>query len=101
MTVWARAEVLGHGPLLPRPGPECLQQPTGQSGRRQPKAGAGPATLLDDQAATEALQRYAVAHPRAWAHLRPVLEQTLGARIDQWGSDLPVIALDITTGTPP
>ena len=44
------------------------------------------ATLLDDQAATKALQRYAVAHPRAWAYLRPVLEQTLGARIDQWAA---------------
>lgn len=43
--------------------------------------------------AVAALARYANAHPRAWASFRPVLEQTLGTRIDTGGTDLPVVAL--------
>ena len=56
-----------------------------------------PATArrLDPAAATAALGRYAHAHPRAWARLRPVLEETLGARIDEHGTQLPMVALDI------
>jgi deazaflavin-dependent oxidoreductase (nitroreductase family) len=56
-----------------------------------------PATArrLDAAAATAALGRYAHAHPRAWAKLRPVLEDTLGTRIDEPGTDIPMIALDV------
>jgi deazaflavin-dependent oxidoreductase (nitroreductase family) len=45
--------------------------------------------------AAEALERYAAAHPRAWNSLRPVLEETLGARIDAEGTSLPMVALDM------
>lgn len=48
---------------------------------------------LDPEEAAAALRRYAEAHPRAWASLRPVLEETLGARIDAEGTELPVLAL--------
>ncbi len=50
---------------------------------------------LDADASAVALGRYANEHPRAWAQLRPVLEQTLGARVDQHGADLPTIAIDL------
>lgn len=52
------------------------------------------AQRLDPDAAAASLARYAAAHPRAWATLRPVLEQTLGARIEKSGTALPMIALD-------
>jgi deazaflavin-dependent oxidoreductase (nitroreductase family) len=52
------------------------------------------ASRLDPQAAADALRRYAAAHPRAWARLRPVFEQTLGASITEAGTRLPLIALD-------
>lgn len=72
-----------------------------QVGSRRPVA--AEAVLLDPTAASEALSRYAAAHPRAWSALRPVLEETVGARIDKHGSEhggahedaLPVIALDL------
>jgi deazaflavin-dependent oxidoreductase (nitroreductase family) len=48
---------------------------------------------LDAEEAAASLRRYASAHPRAWASLRPVLEETLGARIDAAGTDLPMVAL--------
>ena len=51
------------------------------------------AQLLDPQEAAAALDRYATAHPRAWARLRPVLEETLGARIERTGSNLPMVEL--------
>lgn len=56
-----------------------------------------PATArrLDAAAGTAALERYASAHPRAWANLRPVLEDTLGAAIDEHHTALPMIALDV------
>lgn len=41
-----------------------------------------------------ALGRYAKAHPRAWSALRPALEDTLGARIDADGTELPMVALE-------
>lgn len=67
-------------------------------GSRKPQ----PATArrLDAETASAALARYATAHPRAWSKLRPVLEQTLGAHIDQAGTELPMVALDITETTP-
>ncbi len=62
-----------------------------------------PATArrLDAAAATVALGRYASAHPRAWAKLRPVLEDTLGTSIDEHGTELPMIALDVVADTQP
>lgn len=58
----------------------------------------GLARRLDGDAAAESLGRYASAHPRAWAKLKPVLEQTLGARIDAEGTELPMMALDVVDG---
>lgn len=46
---------------------------------------------LDANASAAALGRYASAHPRAWAQLRPVLEQTLGTRVGQ----PPTVAIDL------
>ena len=46
-------------------------------------------------ASAESLNRYAEAHPRSWTKLRPFLEETLGRRIDEHGSELPVIAIDL------
>jgi deazaflavin-dependent oxidoreductase (nitroreductase family) len=54
------------------------------------------AERLDQETTTASLSRYAAINPRSWAKLRPVLEQTLGARIDESGTELPMIALDIT-----
>lgn len=50
---------------------------------------------LDKDASAASLRRYANAHPRSWAKLRPVLEQTLGTRIDEHGTELPLIAIDL------
>lgn len=58
---------------------------------RRPVAAA--ARPLGAAEAAAALRRYASAHPRAWASLRPVLEQTLGARIEAEGTELPMVAL--------
>ena len=54
---------------------------------------AAEARPLGPEEAAAALRRYAGAHPRAWASLRPVLEETLGARIEAEGTELPVVAL--------
>jgi deazaflavin-dependent oxidoreductase (nitroreductase family) len=51
---------------------------------------------LDATDAAASLRRYAAAHPRSWANLRPVLEQTLGARIDEEGTELPVVAITVS-----
>lgn len=58
-------------------------------------AASATAHRLDEEAASNALARYTAAHPRVWARLRPVLEQTLSARIDEHGTDLPLVALDL------
>jgi deazaflavin-dependent oxidoreductase (nitroreductase family) len=55
---------------------------------------------LTSEEATAALTAYARAHPRAWAALRPVFENTLGARIDSDGTSLPMIALDLADARP-
>lgn len=60
-------------------------------GSRRPSAATARPLPADEAAA--ALRSYAAAHPRAWASLRPVLEETLGARIDADGTDLPLVAL--------
>ena len=56
-----------------------------------------PATarLLSADERDAALAAYAARHPRTWATLRPVFEATLGARIDEKETSLPVIALEI------
>lgn len=54
---------------------------------------AAEARPLGPAEAASALRRYAAAHPRAWSSLRPVLEETLGARIEASGTELPVVAL--------
>lgn len=53
------------------------------------------ARRLEPEEATAALRRYADRHPRAWARLRPVLEESLGAMIDEDGTNLPVVALEV------
>ena len=53
------------------------------------------ATRLSAEGAAACLARYATAHPRAWAKLRPVLEETLGARIGESGTDLPMVSLEL------
>ena len=67
-------------------------------GARNPRPAR--AHRLDPAAAAEAMSRYATAHPRAWSKLRPVLEQALGSRIDESGTTLPIVALDILAETP-
>lgn len=62
--------------------------------RSSRKAAPAIASRLDPTAAAAALRRYAAVHPRAWNALRPVFEQTLGARIGDEGTDLPMVALD-------
>src|SRR5262249_33271940 len=61
--------------------------------------GRGPAAatarLLSDAGAATALTAYAARHPRQWATLKPVFEETLGARIDDRGTSLPMLALDL------
>jgi deazaflavin-dependent oxidoreductase (nitroreductase family) len=57
------------------------------------------ARRLDAAAVTASLGRYKAAHPRSWAALRPVLEETLGARIDEHATGLPMIALDLAEPT--
>lgn len=53
------------------------------------------ANRLDPSTSARSLSRYAAAHPRSWARLRPILEDTLGARIDEDGTELPVVAIDL------
>jgi deazaflavin-dependent oxidoreductase (nitroreductase family) len=53
------------------------------------------ARRLGPEDASIALGRYAEARPRAWSALRPVLEQTLGAHIDEDGTELPMVALEL------
>lgn len=52
------------------------------------------AARLDADQADATLRGYAERHPAAWAQLRPVLEQTLGAPVDTAGATLPLVALD-------
>jgi hypothetical protein len=61
-------------------------------GSRKP----APATarLLDASCSSATLMRYARIHPHVWVRLRPVLERSLGARIQRGSTDLPLIALD-------
>lgn len=60
---------------------------------RRVRAAATARQLTSDEAAA-ILDGYAQHHPRAWATLRPVLENTIGAAL----SSLPMIALEIAGG---
>ncbi len=53
------------------------------------------ARRMGTEEAAHSLERYAVQHPRAWARLAPVLESTLGARIDAQGTNLPMVDLEL------
>jgi deazaflavin-dependent oxidoreductase (nitroreductase family) len=64
---------------------------------RSRRPAAAEARPLDAEEAAAALRRYASAHPHAWDSLRPVLEETLGARIDDTGTELPMVALRLAT----
>jgi len=59
-----------------------------------------PATarLLTSDETAAALAAYAAGHPRAWAALKPVLEATLGARISDQETSLPMIAFEVPGG---
>lgn len=54
---------------------------------------AAEACPLGPEQAAAALRRYAGSHPRAWVLLRAVLEQTLGARIEESATELAMVAL--------
>ncbi len=61
--------------------------------RRPAEATARLLTSAENAAVLAVYQR---SHPRAWATLKPVLQTTLGTRMDDDGTSLPMIALDIT-----
>ena len=46
---------------------------------------------VECRGAQEAIAGYAASHPRAWATLAPVFEQTLGAPVQE----LPLVALEL------
>lgn len=68
-------------------------------GAHAPQAATARTLTADESRA--AVRAYAATHPRAWRSLRPVFEATLGAEIDQDGTSLPLVCLDInaTQGT--
>lgn len=53
------------------------------------------ATRLGPDEAAVALREYAARHPRAWAQLKPVFEETLGAPINESGTALPLVRLAV------
>ncbi len=61
------------------------------SGSRAPL----PATarILTPQEADRALAAYINKHPQAWERFRPVLERTLGSRITETDTPLPIVEL--------
>lgn len=65
------------------------------------KPALATARLMTSEEAAAALKAYAGRHPRAWAALKPVFEATLGARIDDQGTSLPMVMLDLATGSGP
>jgi len=50
------------------------------------------ARVLDPDEASAALADYAAEHPRAWATMKPAIEDTLGHPIDS-GTELPMVKL--------
>lgn len=53
------------------------------------------ARVLTQEQSRTALANYAGAHPRSWQTLRPVFETTLGATIDEQGTTLPLVVLEL------
>jgi deazaflavin-dependent oxidoreductase (nitroreductase family) len=51
------------------------------------------ARVLDRQQADRTLAAYRGRHPRAWERFRPVLEETLGERITDTNTPLPMVEL--------
>lgn len=86
--------------MVQKRGEPCLpqrpRQPQGPrpTGARRP-AGA-TARLLTSEENAAVLAAYQRSHPWAWATLKPVLQTTLGTRMDNDGTSLPMIALYIT-----
>ncbi len=66
-------------------------------GGHRPAAATARLLTADERGA--ALAAYAAGHPRAWTALKPVFEATLGARIDDEDTGLPMIALEVAVGT--
>jgi deazaflavin-dependent oxidoreductase (nitroreductase family) len=54
------------------------------------------ARLLTSEENAAVLAAHQRRHPRAWARLKPVLETTLGTWMENDGTSLPMIALNIT-----
>ena len=52
------------------------------------------AVLLSPAEAGAVMRTYAEQHPRAWANLRPILEDTLGTSIGEGQSPLPLVRLE-------
>jgi deazaflavin-dependent oxidoreductase (nitroreductase family) len=54
-----------------------------------------PATarVLGQQEADRALSAYRRRHPMAWANFKSVVEETLGSRIDDTNTELPIVEL--------
>ena len=64
-------------------------------GRRAPQS--AQAHLLPAEESAVTLSRYAKCHPRSWAALRPLFENTLDRHIDLDRPDVPLVRLDMTT----
>ncbi|HEX4059012.1 MAG TPA: nitroreductase family deazaflavin-dependent oxidoreductase [Galbitalea sp.] len=58
------------------------------------------ARQLSARDATASLHTYAETYPKAWASLRPVLEDTLGAPIDDQGTNLPMMVITPSSALP-
>lgn len=57
-------------------------------------AAASTRTLTPDETAAS-LHAYTTGHPRAWAAMKPAIENTLGAPIDDRGTGLPMVELHL------
>ncbi|GAA5057482.1 nitroreductase family deazaflavin-dependent oxidoreductase [Nocardia callitridis] len=65
----------------------------GRHGRR-----AATASVLPQDRAAATLQDYAARNARAWAKMKPAIENTLGATIDEADPALPIIELRLAHG---
>ncbi|WP_063131356.1 nitroreductase family deazaflavin-dependent oxidoreductase [Nocardia fusca] len=62
-------------------------------GRRPAEARA---SVLSSDEVAASLHAYASRHPRAWAIMKPAIENTLGTPIDERGTGLPMVSLRLT-----
>ncbi len=67
-------------------------------GRRGPVRAL--AHRLDADASLAAVDRYARAHPQAWARLRPLLQSSSGGPVGERGDGLVAVILDVVTRPP-